>query len=81
MRFTPPQHEHVLFLKAPNGSDAGHGGGDVMDHWLLHLVVQLLGLVDTAVHDHIEKDDQSQDDDKGESEVWIQEAYDGNLKI
>ena len=50
-----------------------------MDHRFLHLVVQLLGLIDTTVHDHVQEDDEGDDDEEGKGKVGIQETYKGNL--
>ena len=46
----------------------------MVEYWGLHLVVQLLGLVDPGVHDHVEENSQGQNHDEGECKVRIQET-------
>ena len=52
----------------------------MVEYWGLHLVVQLLGLVDPGVHDHVEENRQGENHDEGECKVRIQETDGDDLE-
>ena len=53
-----PGLEDVLLAEASDDHDAGHGGGDVVDHRRLHQVVNLLALQHPRVHGKVQKNEQ-----------------------
>ena len=47
----------------------------------LQLVVQLLGLLNPAVHGRVHEYEEAEEDDEADSKVGIQETNNSNLKI
>ena len=51
----------------------------MVQNWGLQLVVQLLTVINPAVHGRVEDDDEAEDDDEGDGKVRIKKTNDDDL--
>ena len=75
-----PSLEDLLPLESPDDGDAGHGRGEVVQHWGLCHVLQLPGPDHPAVHEVVHREEAKEDQEEGRDEPRVQDANQGDLK-
>ena len=73
-------HEDFLSLKASDGYNTSHGGGDMVDNWSFLLIVQSFGLSNTIAHGVIHKKDTYKDHSTRNGKVRIVKTTNKHLK-